>query len=137
MIVKKVFISILFSVLAVAAPSFARQSGEKRVSLDIKQERQVPAFGIKIKFLNVLEDSRCPEGRQCIWAGNAKIRIAVWTGRQKPVVLDVNSTLQPQVVNYGRYEIRLATLDPRPSADNGKPSANHYVATLTVRRLVK
>lgn len=134
---KTVFITILFSILAVAMPAYGRQAGEKRVSLDIRQEKTVPAFGIKIKFLGVLEDSRCPEGRECVWAGNAKVRIAVWTGRQKPVVLEVNSTLKPQVVNYGRYEIRLAALDPKPTADNGKPSANDYVATVTIRRLEK
>ena len=134
---KRVFLTILFSILAAPAPAFAKQPGEKRISLAIRQERTVPQFGMKIKFLDVLEDSRCPEGRQCIWAGNAKVRIAVWTGRQKPLVLEVNSTLQPQVVNYGRYEIRLAALDPKPTADNGKPDKGGYQAIFTVRRLVK
>lgn len=134
---RNVLISILFTILAVTVTTHAGQPGEKRVSLEIKQEKVVRQFGMKIKFLGVLDDSRCPEHRECVWAGNAKIRIAVWTGRQKPLVLEVNSTLQPTVVNYGRYEIRLAALDPRPTADNGRPSANNYTATLTVRRLVK
>ena len=135
--ITRVFISILVSIFAAAVPTFAGQPGEKRISLEIRQEKAVPAFGIKIKFLSVLEDSRCPEGRQCIWAGNAKVRIAVSQRRQKPIQLEVNSGLTPQVVNYGRYEIRLAALDPKPTADKGKPSSNGYIATLTVRRLVK
>ena len=134
---KRVFISIVFATLVAAIPAIAKQPGEKRISLSARQERTVPQFGMKIKFLDVLEDSRCPEGRQCVWAGNAKVRIAVWTGRQKPLILEVNSGLQPQVVNYGRYEIRLAALDPRPTADNGKPAKGGYQATFTLRRLVK
>lgn len=134
---KRVFISILFSILVASLPVFARQPGDKRISLVVNQEKVVPVFGMKIKFLGVIEDSRCPEGRQCVWAGNAKVRIAVWTGRQRQLVLEVNSGLQPQVVNYGRYEIRLAALDPKPTADNGKPYKGGFEATFTVRRLVK
>src|SRR5689334_8312080 len=134
---KHFFISILFSILVATMPAFARQSGDKRITLSVKQEKVVPVFGMKIKFLDVFEDSRCPEGRACVWAGNAKVRIAVWTGRKKPRILEVNSTLQPQVVNYGRYEIRLAALDPKPTADNSKPSKGGYLATFPVARLVK
>jgi len=134
---ERIFISILFSILVATVPAFAKQPGDKRITLSVKQEKVVPVFGMKIKFLDVLEDSRCPEGRQCVWAGNAKVRIAVWTGRQRPLVLEVNSTLKPQVVNYGRYEIRLAALDPKPTADNGRPDKGGYLATFTLRRLVK
>lgn len=33
--------------------------------------------GIKITFLEVLEDSRCPKDVDCIWAGEAKIKISI------------------------------------------------------------
>ena len=29
----------------------------------------------KVKFLEVTEDSRCPEGVDCFWAGNARLKI--------------------------------------------------------------
>ena len=134
---KIAIITIVFTTLALIVPSAAAQRSQNQVSVGIRQETAVPAFGIKIKFLDVIEDSRCPAGRECIWAGNAKVRISVRSGNQKPLVLEVNSTVQPQVVNYGRYEIRLAGLDPKPAADNVKAGTPKYVATFTIRKLVK
>ena len=130
-------ITLLFSLIIAVMPAYAAHCFQNKVSLGIKQEKAVAPFGIKIKFVDVIEDSRCPEGRVCVWAGNAKVKIQVRSDRQRPVELEVNSTIQPQVVNYGRYEIRLAALEPRPGADNGKPAANNYIATFTIRRLVK
>jgi len=134
---KKTILTFLISSFMVIVPVYGGPSTQRQLVLETRQEKAVPTFGIKIKFLDVLEDSRCPEGRACVWEGNAKVRISVWSGRQKPIVLEVNSALQPQVVNYGRYEIRLAALDPRPTPENGKPSSDNYVATFTVRKLVK
>lgn len=134
---KNTILTFLLTSFMVVAPAYARQSTQKRLVLGVGQKRTVADFGMKIKFLDVIEDSRCPEGRACVWAGNAKVRISVWTGRQRPLVLEVNSTLKPQVVNYGRYEIRLAALEPRPTGDNAQPATNSYIATFTVRKLVK
>ena len=133
----RALITLLFSLIIVVLPVYAGHSFQNRVSLGIKQEKTIAPFGIKIKFVDVIEDSRCPEGRVCVWAGNAKVKIQVRSDRQRPVELEVNSTIQPQVVNYGRYEIRLAALEPRPGADNGETAPKNYVATFTIRRLVK
>ncbi|MFT5891354.1 MAG: hypothetical protein ACI9Y7_001455, partial [Dokdonia sp.] len=32
---------------------------------------------IKVTFLEVLEDSRCPKGVSCVWAGQAKIKVRI------------------------------------------------------------
>lgn len=33
--------------------------------------------GVKITFLEVLEDSRCPKDVNCVWAGQARIKIRI------------------------------------------------------------
>ena len=33
--------------------------------------------GVTITFLEVLEDSRCPKDVDCVWAGQAKIKISI------------------------------------------------------------
>jgi len=33
--------------------------------------------GVKITFLEVLQDSRCPKDVDCVWAGQAKIKIRI------------------------------------------------------------
>jgi len=36
-----------------------------------------PLQSLHIRFDGIMEDSRCPEGLQCYWAGNAKAKITV------------------------------------------------------------
>lgn len=65
--------------------------------------------GIKIEFLDVLEDSRCPEDVICVWSGNANILI-----KFADSTFSFNSTLSPQSFNYKGYNIVFVNLSPYP-----------------------
>lgn len=88
---------------------------------------------VKLKFDQVLEDSRCPANVVCVWAGRARIQVAVTTetGFPTPVELGfegVREDIALQMV--GRYAIRLEALNPYPgTTGNSKPE---IVATLRV-----
>ena len=69
---------------------------------------------IKIKFISVVEDSRCPMNVACIWAGNVKIKIAVSKGRKAAKTYEINSGLDPRVLTVNGYEITFVDLSPRP-----------------------
>ena len=45
--------------------------------------------GERIEFVGVVEDSRCPPGAQCVWAGRVRVRLAVGGA---PVVLTLPAT---------------------------------------------
>ena len=126
------YIALIFAIFTAMVPAVGAQT----VAVGLKKETSVAQTGLRIKFLEMVEDSRCPSGVSCVWAGNAKIRIQVRDKNGTPKTLELNSTLNPQVVNYGRYEIRLDGLTPRPVTD-GTVDKNSYVATIEVRRLVK
>lgn len=36
---------------------------------------------LKLKFENVLEDSRCPKDAQCVWAGQVRLSVSVYTSK--------------------------------------------------------
>ena len=72
-------------------------------------------------------DSRCPIGIECIWAGTAKIDLAV---NAKSYNLEIN-TPQHFLVNGKDYTITLVGLDPYP--DHGYPDASLYKATLSIQ----
>src|SRR5262245_25820104 len=57
---------------------YARQSRKTKVTrlgqefeLKVNQEALIVGEGLAVSFDSVLEDSRCPEGVDCIWSGNA------------------------------------------------------------------
>src|ERR1043166_1847998 len=86
---KKVVFTVVILLLA-----FGCVSAQRTVSLRQGDQKTLHG-GIHIKFLEVTDDSRCPVNTTCIWAGNAKVKIAVSRGKAKAITYDLNSTLDP------------------------------------------
>jgi hypothetical protein len=119
---------------------FARQSRKAEVirlgrefELKIDQEALVEGEGLTLKFESVLEDSRCPEGVDCIWSGNAKIKLKSGKQKQTPATVELNTDAGDKSSSYLNYEIKLVALKPRPKAD-AKVQPNEYKATLVVAK---
>ncbi len=90
---------------------------------------------IKVKFLSLVEDSRCPEGVNCIWAGNAKIVVEISDKRQKEK-FEINTNLGPKGATFGGYAINLTDLSPAPK--QGKTTdKKSYIATFEISRLTR
>ena len=99
--------------------SFDLKIGE---SVSIKNEQ------LNFQFVNVPEDSRCPEGAMCIWAGNAAIVIKIFN-----VMDTVNTYLNPKEIDYDSYTITLLKLSPYPKI--GMPrDTTQYVAQFVVTK---
>jgi hypothetical protein len=105
--------------------------GQTSVLFELKpgQTKNIPGSRAKIKFLNVMEDSRCPEGANCIWAGNAKIKLRV-TDDRKTRVFELNTFKGDDSYSFEGYHIRLVKVMPNPVvSEHIRP--NEYVVTLT------
>ncbi|MBV9958772.1 MAG: hypothetical protein JO360_10140 [Acidobacteria bacterium] len=89
--------------------------------------------GLRLEFASVKEDSRCPEGVDCIWAGNGKITLTARVGISKTSSFELNTMTEPKSYTYRGYEITLVRLSPYPKKDN-KIKKGEYVATLLVRK---
>lgn len=61
--------------------------------------------GIAIKPLSVTEDSRCPEGVECIWAGTVKVSTQVGSDTQ---ILELGKS-----VVVGNSEVTLTAVGPK------------------------
>ena len=75
---KKATLTILITFAAVVCVAAQRASS---VSLRVGEQKTV-ASRLKIHFLEVTDDSRCPVGTTCVWAGNAKVKLALSVGRK-------------------------------------------------------
>jgi hypothetical protein len=128
----------------VAADGVARrtavaQSARVGREFKIKAGRAVTLRGenLRLRFAPVVNDSRCPTGVECVWAGNAEVLIEVGAGgRGAGSTLRLNTNTSPERAGegkYRRYTVRLVGLSPYPRAGR-KIRPGEYTATLLVSK---
>ena len=88
--------------------------------------------GLRVEFLGVVSDSRCPTGVQCIWEGDATVRLTVLSNGRRTLELHTSARFDQEAAFDG-YLIALEGVDPQPSAGVPIPPAD-YVARLRVDR---
>jgi hypothetical protein len=129
-------LSFLFA-LFLWAPASCDQKAtaplKQEFDLKLGQSVVVGEDRLKINFVSVAEDSRCPEGAQCIWAGNAKLALTVRKGNAKPSSIELNTGVTSQQASYMGHEIKLTALRPHPKVNAGIDKKT-YVATLIVTK---
>jgi hypothetical protein len=86
---------------------------------------------IKITFLAVLEDSRCPTGARCVWEGNGKIKLQVETQNNQSTQVELNTSMEPKSTGISEYNLSLISLLPHPKL-NYQINPSEYVATLSL-----
>ncbi|WGF93640.1 hypothetical protein [Aequorivita marisscotiae] len=117
-------ILILFSTFAFAQDDAAETP---KIAVKVPKGETVVLKGISIKFLEVVEDSRCPTGVDCIWAGRAKVKVAVTAnGNTEEKILTFGETRSGEAKNTNifsskEFAINGLKLNPYPtSEDAGK-----------------
>ena len=70
----------------------------------LKVGRRVTVKGTKlrIRFVTVENDSRCPSDVTCVWAGNAAVRLQLGSGRASKTVT-LNTSKSPSFVGETEY----------------------------------
>jgi hypothetical protein len=88
---------------------------------------------LAITFVKVSEDSRCPEGVQCVWQGDVAtaLLLGATAGEKTPVTL--HTTLTPHSATSGSYSVALTGIKPVRKKDSAIPQAD-YIATFRVTR---
>jgi len=116
---------------SLSSPAAARVGREFK--LKARHEVTLKGEGLRIRFAEVKEDSRCPADVKCVWAGTAKVRVEVsYRGRgRKSLTLSLLNNSAP--VDYRNYKISLVGLSPYPRSDK-KIAPRDYEATLLVNR---
>jgi hypothetical protein len=97
------------------------------------ESAMIDGSALTVSFVKAAEDSRCPTGVQCIWAGNGAVALTVNTPSTGKYTVTLNTTLTPKTVKAGPYEITLVDLKPYPR-QGSKIAPATYVATLHIIR---
>ncbi len=108
----------LIIALGTVIPTFAKKV--ERVEIRIGQQKTTSVGHLKIRFVKVLEDSRCPMNAKCVWAGNAKVQLTV-KGSKGTRTIELNTGREPHVATYDGYDIRMEDVAPGPGGDPKTP----------------
>ena len=103
----------------------------RQFELAVGQEARIQGSAVSVKFSGVGEDSRCGSDVQCVWEGNALVRLTLSSSATTPGESALNTALEPKQTPYAGFTIRLVGLKPHPKAGKTIPQAE-YVATLEV-----
>jgi len=105
------------------------------VALAVGQTALVQDTGIKVTFVAVLSDSRCPSDAVCAMQGDAKIRLRADTTGVPAGQADVGLFDQTSLMYQG-VEFTVESLDPWPKSTDGTPQMSRYRATIRARAAI-
>lgn len=105
-------------------------------NLRVGQQVTLKGERLRIKFVAVEGDSRCPKDVTCIWAGNAAVQLVVTTSAGGEERLTLNTGRGSSLAGEARYlgyTLELVDLRPYPRSTQ-KIAAGDYVVTLLVSK---
>ena len=103
--------------------------------IKVGQEAFISSENIKIKFLDVTEDSRCPIDGQCVWGGQVTVLVNIEKDGQD--LDDFSLTLSSlgrnnlPSKNFDGYVIELIKVEPQKTSQSAEPL--DYIATLELK----
>lgn len=112
--------------------SLQAQTSQK-ITVQIEQQKTLPKSNLKIKFVSLIEDSRCPLGTQCIQAGRAKIQIEVGKNSGASKTFEISTDPKARNISFANYTIEFVDLNPRP-ANNIRINRLGYKATFNIHK---
>jgi len=127
-----IYFAILFA-FAFGVVLTADAQEKQKATVKINNKKKFSKSKLTVKFLSLVEDSRCPQGVDCIWAGNAQIKVEISNGTTKETFV-MNTNTGPKGASFSGFAIYLTELTPYPKA-NVKYAANAYKATFEILRL--
>lgn len=119
---KSIVLAILLS--AVACPGWP---AEQTVTLKQGESTSTVGGESRVGFERVIGDSRCPKGVQCVWAGDAIVRIWIQHGAGMRESIELHTH---QGKSGATRNARIVRLDPYPTT-NSAIDEKEYVLTLT------
>jgi hypothetical protein len=92
---------------------------------------------LRLRFVRVAQDSRCPTGVDCVWAGNAEVLVEVGANKRRvgeTLRLNTNASPErPAEGNYRGHTVKLIGLSPYPRAARKIRQGEYTAALLVVR----
>ena len=131
---KSLFLAVILTLVFGGLIETNAQQQAQKINVSFGKQKKAARSKITIKFAELVEDARCAEGAQCVWAGNATIKVTVSKPGSAPVTFEANTNTGAKGNVYEGYAINLTNLTPVPSM-TARFSQSAYQATFSISRL--
>lgn len=93
-----------------------------KITIKIPLGETVHFEEVSVKFVSVLEDSRCPLDVQCIWAGEAKLVVEINENGKDQIAKELlfNGKQKNILFTKSGYQLRGVALLPYPAVSNSE-----------------
>jgi hypothetical protein len=72
---------------------------------------------LRLTFVGVASDSRCPTDVMCVWAGNAAVEITLRLGEGPGHPYTLNTGIEPDAVDSNGFRVTLLDVQPAPRTE--------------------
>ena len=127
------YLLIIFSGLSYVSADSNTVFFDKDFTLGIGESAQVEGGLGFIKFIKVLEDSRCPEKVTCVWAGNVKTEFEILDRDRKKSSIFLNTGVKPNELSLQGYTLQLISVMP-PEVEAVAISPEEYQVKLRIKQ---
>lgn len=115
---------VLAALVACAGPQGTTAPNTQELSVDslvLAPGQEALVQTLRLSFLRVAQDSRCPVDAVCVWQGDAAVTIALGLGTGPVYPFTLHTTEGTSTAEFGGYRVTLLGLLPDPLAGVGIP----------------
>jgi hypothetical protein len=109
------------------AQSRIEQTDGPEIVLQAGQEIQLRGTPLRIAFLRVIGDSRCPRDVVCVWAGNGAVELGLSLGKGPQQRFTLNTSVGAREAVLADFRVRLVELRPEPVSSSPTPPEDYAV----------
>lgn len=124
--------ALITTLLAVSCgPATLKTTLGEQVMLRPEQTTVIGATGLKIKFLKITEDSRCPAGATCIQAGQVTAQVQITSDNETKQLALTAPGSSPGSSTFGVYSLTF-NVEPYPRVNQQiKPAEYRLLLTVS------
>lgn len=137
----QLFIFVLGTILALTACDEKREEAPienkfgQPITLELGASSEVQAGELAISFDKLVEDSRCPNGVDCFWEGQAKIQLLINETTSLELIMQAAQE-DLAIDTLGNYIYTLLDVSPYPDVKDDLPlPAEGYTIEVQVDKL--
>lgn len=132
----KIILTLILTFAFGGLLSVSAQPARQEQRIQATKQKRFSRTDVNVRFVGLMEDSRCPENARCVWAGNARIRLEVKGKGAASQIIELNTNVGDKSARYNGLLIELVDLSPGKRT-NAPIRKNSYVATIAVSRLTR
>lgn len=103
----------------------------EKIELKVGESARLGSSDVTVLFEKVDSDGRCPKGVQCVWEGDAVVRLSIGAPKQERTTVLLHTHVDAQrEAEAGGARVRLQALSPYPTIER-TTAPDEYRVTLS------